>query len=48
MKDCRRKMIESPYRNRSIEENLKLFEMMRQGRFEEKEVFIIKLHLSVH
>ena len=29
--------IDSPYRNRSVEENLKLFEMMRQGRFEEKE-----------
>ena len=28
---------ESPYRNRTVEENLKLFEQMRQGRFEEKE-----------
>ena len=28
---------DSPYRNRTVEENLKLFEMMRQGRFEEKE-----------
>lgn len=30
-------MIESPYRNRSVEENLKLFEHMRQGRFAENE-----------
>ena len=28
---------ESPYRNRSVEENLKLFEYMKQGRYEEKE-----------
>ena len=28
---------ESPYRNRTVEENLKLFEQMKQGRFEEKE-----------
>ena len=28
---------DSPYRNRTVEENLKLFEQMRQGRFEEKE-----------
>ena len=34
----RKKMIDSPYRNRSVEENLKLFEMMRQGRFDEMEV----------
>jgi glutaminyl-tRNA synthetase len=27
---------DSPYRTRSVEENLKLFEMMRQGRFDEK------------
>jgi len=30
-------MIESPYRNRTVEENLKLFEHMRQGRFTENE-----------
>ncbi len=34
----RKKMIDSPYRNRSIEENLKLFEMMRQGRMDTGEV----------
>ena len=28
---------ESPYRNRSVEENLELFEMMREGKFEEGE-----------
>jgi glutaminyl-tRNA synthetase len=28
---------DSPYRNRSVEENIKLFKMMRQGRFAEKE-----------
>ena len=28
---------DSPYRNRTVEENLKLFEQMKQGRFEEKE-----------
>ena len=31
----RKEMRESPYRNRSIEENLKLFEDMRKGKFEE-------------
>jgi len=35
--DLRQKKLDSPYRNRSIEENLKLFEMMRQGRFAENE-----------
>ena len=35
--EYREKKIDSPYRNRTVEENLKLFEMMRQGRFEEKE-----------
>jgi len=29
--------MDSPFRERSVEENLKLFEHMRQGRFEEKE-----------
>jgi len=27
----------SPFRDRSVEENLRLFEMMRQGRFAEGE-----------
>lgn len=27
----------SPYRDRSVEENLKLFEYMKQGRFDEGE-----------
>ena len=35
--EYREKKLDSPYRNRSVEENLKLFEMMRQGRFNEKE-----------
>lgn len=37
MNEYREKKLDSPFRNRSVEENLKLFEMMRQGRFEEKE-----------
>lgn len=37
MREGRLKMIDSPYRNRSIEENLELFEKMKQGRFEEGE-----------
>jgi len=37
MNEYRDKKLDSPFRNRSVEENLKLFEMMRQGRFEEKE-----------
>jgi len=44
----RMNMIDSPYRNRSIEENLKLFDMMKQGRFDEKEVkFLIINFISV-
>ena len=35
--EYREKKRDSPYRNRTIEENLKLFNMMKQGRFEEKE-----------
>lgn len=35
--EYREKKLDSPFRNRSVEENLKLFEMMRQGRFDEKE-----------
>jgi glutaminyl-tRNA synthetase len=38
VKEFRKNMIDSPYRNRSVEENLYLFEKMRQGRFAEKEV----------
>jgi glutaminyl-tRNA synthetase len=37
MKEQRQKMQESPYRNRSVEENLKLFRQMREGRFGEKD-----------
>lgn len=37
MRECRKAMIESPYRNRSVEENLKLFEDMRKGKFAEGE-----------
>lgn len=37
MSEGRLKKIDSPYRNRSVEENLELFEKMRQGRFEENE-----------
>ncbi len=37
MNEYRDKKMDSPYRNRSVEENLKLFGMMRQGRFDEKE-----------
>lgn len=37
MQKGRDEMKDSPYRNRSVEENLELFEQMKQGRFEEKE-----------
>lgn len=37
MKDSRKQMLDSPYRDRSIEENLSLFQKMRQGVFEENE-----------
>ncbi len=37
MNTYRDKKIDSPFRNRSVEENIKLFSMMRQGRFDEKE-----------
>jgi glutaminyl-tRNA synthetase len=40
VKEYRKNMMDSPYRNRSVEENLYLFEKMRQGRFAEKEVKI--------
>ena len=35
--EYREKKKDSPYRNRTVEENLKLFNMMKQGRFEEKQ-----------
>ena len=35
--ESRDKGIDSPYRNRSVEENLELFKKMKQGRFQEKE-----------
>lgn len=37
MRKGREDMIDSPYRNRTVEENLELFEKMKQGRFEEGE-----------
>lgn len=37
MRKGREDMVESPYRNRSIEENLELFEKMKNGYFEEGE-----------
>lgn len=37
MSESREKRTDSPYRKRSVEENLKLFEAMRQGRMEEGE-----------
>ncbi|KAL0224206.1 hypothetical protein P9112_003596 [Eukaryota sp. TZLM1-RC] len=37
----------SPYRDRSVEENLKLFEMMRQGRFAEGEAVLrMKMNMT--
>ena len=39
--------IESPYRNRSVEENLELFERMRKGEFKEGEkVLRAKIDMS--
>lgn len=37
MSESREKRTDSPYRKRSVEENLKLFEAMRQGRMDEGE-----------
>ena len=37
IKESREKLTDSPYRNRTVEENLQLFEEMRQGRKEENE-----------
>ncbi len=45
--DCRSKCIDSPWRNRPIEENLKLFEWMREGRFKEKEAMLrLKINMK--
>ncbi len=38
MNQFRKDMIDSPYRNRTIEENFELFEKMKNGEFKEKEV----------
>ncbi|EGG25298.1 glutamine-tRNA ligase [Cavenderia fasciculata] len=35
IKEGREKMLDSPWRNRSVEENLKLFEDMKDGKYEE-------------
>ena len=38
---------DSPYRNRSVEENLRLFKMMKQGRFEEGECCLrVKMNMQ--
>ena len=38
----RKEMRNSPFRERSIEENLELFEKMKRGEFKEKEVYFFK------
>ena len=38
MSKYRNEKMDSPYRNRSVEENLDLFEKMRQGFFDEGEI----------
>ncbi|GAM21997.1 hypothetical protein SAMD00019534_051720 [Acytostelium subglobosum LB1] len=35
LSECRQNMTDSPYRNRSVEENLALFEDMKKGKYEE-------------
>lgn len=35
IEECRKSHKESPYRNRTVEENLKLFEDMKNGKFAE-------------
>lgn len=37
MREGRKTMVDSPYRNRTVEENLRLFEDMRRGKFAEGE-----------
>jgi glutaminyl-tRNA synthetase len=38
---------DSPFRSRSVEENLKLFEMMKQGRFDEGECTLrVKMNMQ--
>ena len=39
---------ESPYRNRSIEENLKLFEEMKEGKYQDGEKAVSYTHLDVY
>jgi len=47
MRDCREKMINSPFRDRSVEENLKLFNHMKQGRFSEGECSLrVKMNMQ--
>jgi len=45
--EYRTKCMDSPWRNRPIEENLKLFEHMRQGRFKEKDACLrLKINMK--
>ena len=46
MKEGRAKLEESPYRNRSVEENKRLFEGMRQGRYEENQ-YCLRLKIDM-
>jgi len=47
MKEYRNAMKDSPYRTRSVEENLKLFDMMRTGRMEEGECCLrVKMNMQ--
>ena len=47
MSDYRSRQLDSPYRNRSVEENLKLFNAMRMGMFEEgKAMLRLKLDMK--
>eukprot|EP01022_Parablepharisma_sp_SALTPOND_P019350 TRINITY_DN3287_c0_g1_i1.p2 TRINITY_DN3287_c0_g1~~TRINITY_DN3287_c0_g1_i1.p2 ORF type:complete len:769 (-),score=124.95 TRINITY_DN3287_c0_g1_i1:13395-15701(-) len=45
--EYRAKCLDSPWRNRSVEENLKHFEWMRQGRYKEKEAMLrLKINMK--
>ena len=44
MNHGRANLIPSPYRDRSVEENLKLFELMRVGYFKEGEFIEVKFY----
>jgi len=47
MKEYRNAMKDSPYRTRSVEENLKLFDMMRTGRMDEGECCLrVKMNMQ--